>query len=176
VSSDHSGEELLLQQQVEQSEGVLDDLEADLREVNAELEQLAERNHQYDVLTDVCRSIEELDGIGATHLFWSEHNGPDNPVEHLRNARRKINEFGEEVARVEERRESILQKVGKQNDVLDYLHYDLQDAIEREEARRNEWLEPRSCRGPEGARRTGDIASLWVHRLQPRSRSRFSSA
>ncbi|MDH3352029.1 MAG: AgmX/PglI C-terminal domain-containing protein [Gammaproteobacteria bacterium] len=140
MSSEHAEEERLLRQQVEQSERVLDGLETELQEVNAELEELAQRNHRYDVLADVCRSLEELDGIGAAHLFWDASSGTDNPAEYLRNARRRISEFGEEVALVEERRESILQKVGKQNDVLDYLHYDLQDAIEREEARRNEWL------------------------------------
>jgi len=145
VSSDHAEEEQLLREQVEQSERELNGLESELREVDSELEQLAQRNHQFDVLADVCRSLEELDGIGATHLFWDEHSGPDNPTEHLRNARRKINEFGEEVALVEERRDAILQKVGRQNDVLDYLHYDLQDAIEREEARKNEWLVEREA-------------------------------
>ena len=129
VSSEFSEEELSLRQQVEQSERVLTDLEADLRQVDAELEQLAQRSHQYDVLAEVCRSLEELDGIGATDLFWDEQSGPDNPVEHLRNARRKISEFGEEVARVEERRAAIVHKVGDQNSVLDFLHYALRDAI-----------------------------------------------
>jgi len=140
VSSEFSEEELSLRQQVEQSERVLTDLEADLRQVDAELEQLAQRSHQYDVLAEVCRSLEELDGIGATDLFWDEQSGPDNPVEHLRNARRKISKFGDEVARVEERRAAIVHKVGDQNSVLDFLHYDLRDAIEREEARQREWL------------------------------------
>ena len=140
MSSEHSGEERSVRDQVEQSERVLDDLEADLRSIDAELEALAKRNHHYDVLSQVCRSLEELNGLGAAHLFWDERSGPENPAEHVRNARRKIDEFGEEIARVEDRRQSIIDKIGDQNDSLDYLHYDLCDAIEREEGRRRQWL------------------------------------
>ncbi len=140
MSSEHSEGEQFLRSKVEISERALGDLEADLRKVDAELEELGQRNHQYDVLAQVCQSLEELDGIGATHLFWGEHSGPDDPVGHLRNARRKIDEFGEEIAAVEERRLSIVEKIGGQNDVLDCLHYDLRDAMEREESRKSEWL------------------------------------
>ena len=122
------------------SERALGELEADLRKVDAELAALAQRNHQYDVLAQVCQSLEELDGIGAGHLFWDERSGPDSSTGQIRNARRKIDEFGEEVTRVEERRCAIIAKIGDQNDVLDYLHYDLRDAMEREESRKSEWL------------------------------------
>ena len=139
VISEHSEGAEFLQAKVEKSERVLGDLEANLRKVDAELEALAQRNHQYDVLAQVCRSLEELDDMGAGHLFWDKHSGPNRSTEQLRYARRKMEEFGEEVAAVEERRDSIIEKIGGQNDVLDCLHYDLRDAMEREESRQNEW-------------------------------------
>ena len=140
VSSEYSEEERLLREQVEGSERDLDHLEGDLAAIDAELDVLAQRNHQYDILSQACHSLEELDGLGATHLFWDPNSGPDNPVEHLRNARRKIEAFGEEVVRVESRRDAILEKIGDQNHALDYLHYDLRDAIELKERQRDEWL------------------------------------
>ena len=139
VSSENSEGAEFLQAKVQKSEGVLGDLEADLRKIDAELEALAQRNHQYDVLARICRSLEELDNMGAGHLFWDKRNGPDSSTEQLRYARRKMDKFGEEVAAVEERRHSIVEKIGGQNDVLDCLHYDLRDAMEREESRQNEW-------------------------------------
>jgi hypothetical protein len=57
----------------------------------------------------------------------------------VQHARGKIDEFAAVVARVEQQRESIIDKIGNQNSALDYLHYDLQDMIEEEEARNNEW-------------------------------------
>ena len=140
MSSVHSAEEQALRKDVEKSERVLDILEADLRSVDDELEALAQRNHKYELLEQVCRSLEDLDGLGAAHLFWGNDGDPDNPREHIHNARRRIDEFGEEIAEVEERRQSITDKINEQNDSLDYLHYDLRDAIEREESRQSEWL------------------------------------
>jgi outer membrane biosynthesis protein TonB len=140
VSSELSEEEQSLRDKVESSERVLDVLVRDLHVIDAELGELAQRKHQYDVLSQVCYSLEELDSLGASQLFWDERSGRDNPTEHLLNARRKIDEFSGEIARVEERRQSVMDKIGGQNEVLEDLHYDLRDAMAEEESRRNEWL------------------------------------
>ena len=145
MSSEHSevdqplGEQSL-REQVNQSEDVLNELERDLQVVDAELDELAQRNHQYELLARVCNSLEELDGLGAAHLFWGQQSEAEAPLEHLRNAHRQLEEFGEEVAQVESRRQSIVVKMNDQNQTLDYLHYDLLDAIEREEKRKSAWL------------------------------------
>lgn len=140
MSAEHSEDEQSILEQFEQSERELEDLQSDLRSVDGELEALAKKSHEYDVLAQVCRSLEELDAIGATQLFWDEQNSPDSSAAHIRSAQHKIDAFGEEVASVEGRRQSIVEKIGDQNDVLDYLHYDLRDAMEREEKRKSEWL------------------------------------
>ena len=138
--SEYSDEQKSLQEQVERSESVLGDLERDLRAIDVELDELAQRNRQYEVLSKLCRNFEELEGLGATHLFWDAPSGPDNPDEHLQNAYGQINEFKAEIANVEGRREAIIGQMNEQNDVLDYLHYDLRDALERQERKKNEWL------------------------------------
>lgn len=140
MSSERSSDENSLRQEVERSEHVLDSLERDRQAVDAEFEVLMEKGHHFDVLSQVCQSLQELDNLGATHLFWDEHAGPENSVEHVRNARRKIDDYAEQIAELEERRLRIVDKIGEQNHFLDFLHYDLTDVIEREEARRNEWL------------------------------------
>ena len=63
-------DEGLLRQKLSDSETDLNELERGLSDIDAELEALAQRNHEYEVLGKVCRSIEELEDIGATHLFW----------------------------------------------------------------------------------------------------------
>jgi len=119
---------------------VLEGFERELRSIDDELDVLAERNHQYDVLSKLCRTLEELDELGAADLFWNEADSPHVSAEHIQYARHNIDAYAEEVAEVEKRRDAVLDQIGDQNVALDYLHYDLQDAIEREEARRNEWL------------------------------------
>ncbi len=140
VSSDLSEEQRSIQDQVEQSERALSDLEDDLNSVETELEALIAKNHQYDVLSQVCRGLEELDELGASPLFWDETVSADVREERLRFARQKIEEFRADIARVEARREAIVDGIGDQNTRLDDLHYTLKDAIAREESRRNEWL------------------------------------
>ena len=140
MNSEISDDEQSLREQVEMSERVLDDLERDLQSIDTDLETLAKENYQYEVLSQVCRSLEELDNVGATHLFWDGAGSTDNSSEHLRGAYRKIEQFAQVIAKVEDRRLSTVVQIGDQNDALDYLHYDLRDAIEREESIRNEWL------------------------------------
>jgi outer membrane biosynthesis protein TonB len=150
VSSEYSEteqalDEATLRQQVEQSERALYDLDRELQVIDAELDALAQKNQQYDLLSQVCDSLRELDGLGAAHLFWGEQADEELPLQRLRNAQREIDDFGEEIARVQDRRQGIVEKMDNQNQGLDYLHYDLLDAIEREEQRRNAWMVERDA-------------------------------
>ena len=139
VSSAIPEEEKTLREEIDKSERKMDSLVRDLRAVDGDLDALVQKNHQYEVLARICDSLEELDSLGGPHLFWGERIGPDSPAEHLYLARRNIEAFADEVEQVEERRASIIDKIGGQNEVLDYLDYDLRDAMEREEGRRAEW-------------------------------------
>jgi len=138
-------DEAKLRQQVEQSERTLNDFDRDLQAVDAELDALAQKNQQYDVLSQVCDSLQELDGLGAADLFWGKQADDELPLQRLRNAQREIDDFSEQVARVQDRRLSIVEKMDDQNQALDYLHFDLLDAIEREEQRKNAWLVERDA-------------------------------
>ena len=145
VDPEFPEDESSLREQVERSERAMGGLKRDVHAIDARLEELAQKNGQYDALSEVCRSLEELDGIGATHLFWDQRIGPDSPLEHIRNARRKAEKYREEIARVEDQRQSIIEKIGGQNDILDHLHYDLRDAMEQQESRSSEWLVEREA-------------------------------
>ena len=129
----------LLRDEVGQSEGALDGLQRELAAIDRELEELAQRNHQYEVLSQTVRSLEELEDLDATYLFWGEKGG-DEQATHLQRAHDRIDKFGDEITQVENRRQAILDKMGSQNQELDHLHYDLLHAMEIEESRKNEWL------------------------------------
>ena len=148
VKPDKSEEELSLEEQslqekVRESEEAMARLEAELRDVDFELTQLAGQNQKYEALGNVCRSLEELENLGGTGLFWKAEDGDVDAC--LRDARDRIHEFGESIVEVERRREQIAAKIGKQNASLDVLHYELLDAMEREEHRRSEWLVEREA-------------------------------
>jgi hypothetical protein len=143
MNDELSVEEAALQAQVKESENALAGLEHDLHAVDTELADLAVENRKFDALADVCRSLEELENLGGADLFWKPQAG--NVEDYLDDARARINEFGEKFAKVEERRDAIMQRVGNQNYTLDCLHYELLDAMEREESRRSEWVVEREA-------------------------------
>ncbi len=140
VNLELSPEEIELKEQVEENQRVLEAFENDLRNIQDEHEALLEQSHQYDVLSRICRSLEELDDLGANDLFWDGQSSPEQRHERLRHAHRQIDDFGAEIIALEDRRDAIIEQIDDQNLTLDYLHYDLLDAAEREESRRREWL------------------------------------
>jgi len=145
VSVDLSQQEQELFGKVEMSERALGDLQRDLQAVETELGALAHRNHEYDVLAQICRALDELEQLGADQLFWGSSPSEAEPVDPIRNARGNIDAFNEEVARVEDRRHGIVEEIGGQNETLQFLHYDLLATMEEEEKRKNEWLVEREA-------------------------------
>jgi len=145
VTEDLTNKEQSLRTQFEQSEQQLSDLEQKLQGVNAELVALAEKSHEFDVLGQVCRSLEELENLGAADLFWNSEDNVETRDAKLASAHQRIDEYSAEINRTEDRRDSVLEQIGDQNQALDGLHYDLMDVVEREERRKNEWLVERDA-------------------------------
>jgi outer membrane biosynthesis protein TonB len=133
-------EELRLREQLQGSERELEELERELHAIEGELEGQIEKGERYEVLVRLCENFEELDKVGASHLFWGELERPESTARHLEAVRGRINEFTDDIARIEDRRDAVLDKIGDKNRAMDYLYYDLRDATEREESRKAEWL------------------------------------
>lgn len=125
---------------VDSSERVLGDLQRNLQVADVELGDLTKHNQEFDLLSQICRSLEELKDLGASKLFWDGIAADADPDDTIQTARRKIDAHGHEVSRVEEHRQSIIGEIGGQNETLQLLHSDLLDAMEEEENRRSEWL------------------------------------
>lgn len=139
MKTDFSDQEQSLRAQVEESEEALAALQSDLHAVDSELNGLAEQGVQYDTLGEVCRSLEALDDLGATNLFWQDLGHGNDPAEFIRKARDRIDEYGMLIVKTEARRQEVVDKIGDQNLSLDCLHYELTDILQREEERQNEW-------------------------------------
>ena len=143
VIAEFSTDEHELQVQVRESEQALEELETELRAVDGELEELAAQSGKYEALGNVCRSLEELETLGGATLFWE--SGAEGAAGFIDGARSRIEKFGERFLDVEKRRDAIMHTIGNQNHALDCLHYDLLDAMEREDTRRSEWLVEREA-------------------------------
>ena len=140
MSSEYSEQHNSLRQRVDDSERVLEDFTRELAAANNELEQLVQKSHQYDVLGKVCQSLEELNNLDAGDLFWTLDGRREDSAVYLRNAHSKSAEFAARITQVEQERQAILDKIDSQNRTLDDLHYDLEEILEQQEERENEWL------------------------------------
>jgi hypothetical protein len=139
VNPEFSEKEHSLLEQVEESELVLDELNRELQGFEEKLEKLASLDQRYVLLGEACRSLEVLDDLGATDLFWGDTVDPVGSADRIHEARSKIDKHCEETVNVEKKRSALIEKIGEQNLTLDCLHYDLTDLMDREEARQNEW-------------------------------------
>jgi outer membrane biosynthesis protein TonB len=135
-----SGEEQSLRDKIGRAEMVLDEFEGELNEIDCERDEQAGKRHQFDLLLQVCNSLDELDDLGAAHLFWAQQDGGQTRAETLTYARRNIEVFGDEILRLEEQRALVIEKIGDQNLILDKLHYELREVMELEESRQAEWI------------------------------------
>ena len=117
----------------------MQDLLMDLHAVDDELVVLKEQQGRYDKIENICASLEELEDDDVAHLFWGDDNAEEAKAR-LSHARWQIGQYHEEIVEVETRREKIQEEIKQQDKQLDYLHYDLQDIIEREEAANDEWV------------------------------------
>jgi hypothetical protein len=140
VTEDITNKEQAIRNRFEDSEQRLSGLETNLQGVNDELQSLVDKGHEFDVLAQVCRSLEELENIGAADLFWTSQEGQHERSERLASAGVRIDAYAAEITRTEDRRDAILEDIGGQNQELDQFHYELLDVIEQQEKRKNEWL------------------------------------
>jgi hypothetical protein len=117
----------------------LDGLVRDLGAIDDELEGLAAEREQYRLLAEVCGSLERLDELGATELFWGQ-NADGAARDHLGRVWDRVKAFRGGLEEIEERRRSVVHAIQLQQDDTDILEDDVFEAQLREERRKLEWI------------------------------------
>jgi chromosome segregation ATPase len=120
-----SHEEKKLRAQAEQVRGRLQGLDAELRAVDDELESLATQRTHHELLDQACASLEKLGELGAASLFWGEQTESARVTERLREVRSRVSAFQTELGKLDQRRQEVLDKVGRENENLEILGEDL---------------------------------------------------
>lgn len=135
----NSPDEQTLHTQLAEARERLDGLARDLGVIDDELEGLAAEREQYGLLAEVCGSLERLDELGATELFWGQRvNGAAR--DHLGQVWSRIKTFQLRLEEIEERRRSVVHSIQLQQDDADILDNDVFEAQLREEQRKLEWV------------------------------------
>ncbi len=140
LSPEMSEDAQTLRLQLEREEIRLTSLRAELSEVEAEWQALEDRRAEYEPLEEACRSIERVHEAGLSRVFWGDRATDVEVSAHLADVRSAIAGVAAEVGAVSERRDAASERVARQLELLDDIEYDLQQLVEQEERRKQEWV------------------------------------
>lgn len=157
---------------IDEANDQLSGLERDLAEIDQELGVLAEQRSKYQLLENICGSLDELVEIDGAALFWGQHAQGLSPAEQIQNARARISDFHREIEQVQNRRSELLEGIKEGQDVLDILEDDLLEQQIAQEDRNSEWLIERDF----GERAERAIVMPWAHRGEDDQRFRRTLA
>ena len=129
----------LLRSQISQQSERLTHLERALHGIDSELEILAEQRERHALLDQLCGTLERLDELGSSDLFWGQDAAGSTP-EHVRQVRGRMSEFLSRIEEIERKRHALLDQIKEGQQVLDILEYDLLEIEEEEEERNAEWI------------------------------------
>ncbi|MGW8370174.1 MAG: AgmX/PglI C-terminal domain-containing protein, partial [Gammaproteobacteria bacterium] len=110
----------------------------DMDGIAAELENLGAQRETYQLLEQACGSLEKLEELGASSLFWGDGSSV-RTADHVREARERAGGFLGKIGEIESRRESLVGELAQGQDVLDILEADLFEFELAEEERAQEW-------------------------------------
>jgi hypothetical protein len=115
-------------------------LEDQLGDVAAELEKFAAARQRIDALQDVCDALDKLTELKAGELFWKGISGVTDAAGHLQRIRGRVARFEQKIQGIKEKQTHLQAQIDQQNAELADLYEAVQDAYEREERRREEFV------------------------------------
>ena len=133
---DQGNEQQALLSSLERREQSLQNLQRELEEIRRVLALLQAKQHQVDLLVDVCQSLEKLDNAGGSQLLWKDQGA----AEVLQTARRQIDGQKQAVQRAERKRDELVARIRDHGSDVEYLRMELAEAREREALRAREWI------------------------------------
>lgn len=129
-----------LQAKIEEKRETLDDLQNELRAVEADLEKFSTARQRIDALTEVCSALDKLGDLKAGELFWKGLTENQSAVAHLSTVRDRIARFEGKISDVLEKQTSLQEQIEQRLDDLDGLYELVRDAHERQERRKEEFV------------------------------------
>jgi outer membrane biosynthesis protein TonB len=136
-----------LREQIDRVESKLGGLTNHLSVVDGELSELRPKREQYELVQNVCDSLERLRALGVSSMFWGEHADEREAERHLGEVRERLGAFTEQVEVIEGKRQALLDDIKQGYEVLHLLEGDLFEVQEEEQERRREWIVEREV-GP----------------------------
>ena len=114
-------------------------LEKNIITLNDQLAGHVKQNHHYQLLADICTSLDKLSEMGASELFWDSATTSYNPEQQLQRVRLVVAEFGQNIAAIEKLRTAEKDKIRKETGVIFLLEDELDELLVEAEQVNNEY-------------------------------------
>lgn len=132
--------EASIQRKITDVSHTLEGHEEKLRALNNELDRLANQRIQFQLLGTICTSLEKLDEMGASELFWGRESTGYSPEKQLQRVRDGVAEFEQKITAIETQRSTVQADIEKGWAALRMLNDELAEMEEEAERLRNEFV------------------------------------
>lgn len=129
-----------LHAQVAQARGRIAGLEEKLRVVDSGLESMSVQRQQFQLLNDICESLDKLSGLGADHLFWGEQLGTHDAAAHVSRVRDIASDFQKKISGIEQNRKALRESIQEELTRIGLLNEEIAELQEQEERRKHEFV------------------------------------
>lgn len=141
-----SPEHRSLLESIEEAEKAFSSLNRDLDALNSRLDGKSGERHKYELLNEVCDSLDQLAEIGVADLFWGEDYDATKSNEHLARVRNVFTAFLEEIESIEKSKQTLERRIKEQLTQIYLLNEDLDFLLEQEERAQNDYMIEREAR------------------------------
>jgi len=121
-------------------------LEGDLQNVDHELDDFQDERKKFQLVSDICRNLDELNELGASDLFWDGIATEEQVKGYLQNLREKADFFERRIKKVTDKHEAILEQIKEKNTTVNFLLEDIEELLEQEEQSKYEYVVTREVR------------------------------
>lgn len=115
-------------------------LEKNVRAFDDELASHSKQRHQYQLLGDICSSLDKLNEMGASDLFWDSGTTGYNPDQQLQRVRGVVAEFEQKISAIEKLRAAEQDKIKKESVAAFLLKDELDELQAATERTKNEYV------------------------------------
>jgi len=138
VNAEPLQDQQALRAELDEARSRLDGLVRELHVIDDMLEELSTERQHYALVQEACGALEKLSELGGAELFWGDR--PADGDSHIGMARRRVDEFERRLSDIERSRQSLLDRIQRQQENTEYLEDERQNAQRREELRKLEWV------------------------------------
>lgn len=117
----------------------ISDLEKKLHALDDELASYSGQSQQYQLLGDICSSLDKLNGMGASDLFWGREAEAYDPERQLQRVRTVVAEFEKKISLIEQSRTAVQADIQSDSVEVFLLQEELADLLEETERIKNEY-------------------------------------